>query len=262
MISKYAIKVVVILYTAAAACILFSGAPAWALTSEVTPRNIPINIMYHGAQVSIKGESDANDDLIIRISSEPADAHMKFKGKAAGLFWMKMGDISFEHVPSVYLLYSSRNLDNLLQAEQRVKEGIGFESIKTGTKMESSAADMDPDRWIAEFIKFKKAEKLYKIEEGTITRGQGTRGNEYQLEVSWPYQAAPGTYNIEVLAIRDGNVIDRAETSLTVARTGIVEMLSNLAFNHAAVYGIISIVVAMAAGFAVGALFKRSGGAH
>ena len=38
--------------------------------------------------------------------------------------------------------------------------------------------------------------------------------------------------------------------------------LSNLAFNHAAVYGILAIFVAMAAGFAVGALFKKGGGAH
>jgi len=262
MFTKFAIKGLAILYTALISCFLFSGGTAWALSTEVTPRNIPINLMYHGAQVSIKGENGANDDLIIKISSEPADAHMKYKGKAAGLFWMKMGDISFEHVPTVYLLYSSRNLDSLLQENERITEGIGFESIRAGAKMETSAADMDPDRWIAEFIKFKKAEKLYGIEEGTITKINETHDGKYQLDIKWPYQAAPGTYTIEVLAVRDGNVVDRAETSLTVARTGIVEKLSNLAFNHAAVYGIISIVVAMAAGFAVGALFKKGGGAH
>jgi hypothetical protein len=262
MFAKFAIKGAALLYVAVTSCILFSSGPAWALTTEVTPQNIPINIMYHGAQVSVKGESDTNDDLIIKISSEPADAHMKFKGKAAGLFWMKMGDISFEHVPTVYLLYSSSDLDSLLQKNERLMEGIGFESIKAGAKMETSADDMDPDRWIAEFIKFKKAEKLYEIEEGAITTARGNNGGKYQLDIKWPYQAAPGTYTIEVLAVREGRVVDRAETSLTVARTGIVEKLSNLAFNHASIYGIISIVVAMAAGFAVGALFKKGGGAH
>ena len=49
---------------------------------------------------------------------------------------------------------------------------------------------------------------------------------------------------------------------MTVVRSGIVAKLSNLAFNHAAIYGIIAIVIAMAAGFAVGALFKKGGGAH
>jgi hypothetical protein len=72
----------------------------------------------------------------------------------------------------------------------------------------------------------------------------------------------PGTYNIEVLAVHDGKVVDKTTTSLEVARAGIVATLSNLAFNQPAVYGIIAIIVAMAAGFAVGALFKKGGGAH
>jgi hypothetical protein len=127
--------------------------------------------------------------------------------------------------------------------------------------MESSAAGMDPERWIPEFIKLKKSEKLYQVLEGAITLKQGTNGNEYQLNLQWPYQAAPGLYTIDVLAVRDGKVVDRAQTSLQVARTGIVAKLSDLAFNHAAVYGILSVIIAMAAGFAVGVLFK-GGGSH
>jgi len=262
MFSKFIIKATVMFSAAAMTFILFPIGTARALTTEVTPQNIPINLMYHGAKVSLNGKSDVNDDLIIKISSDPTEAHMKYKGKAAGLFWMKMGDMSFKHVPAVYLLYSSRDIDSLLEEKERVNEGIGFESIKAGTQVESSAENMDPDQWIAEFVKFKKAEKLYQIQEGTITRGQGTLANDYQLNLDWPFQAAPGNYNIEVLSVRDGNVVDRAETSLTVARTGIVAKLSDLAFNHAALYGIFSVLIAMAAGLAVGAIFKKGSGAH
>jgi hypothetical protein len=262
MFAKFTTRGAACLYAAMTMYILFSGGTAWALTAKVTPQDIPINLLYHGAEVSIQGESAANDGLIVKISTEPTEAHMKYKGKAAGLFWMKMGDMSFEHVPAAYLLYSSGSLDSMLQEDERIKEGIGFEALKASAKMESSAEGMDPDRWIAEFVKFKKAEKLYQIEENSITRPSGAGGNEYNLDLKWPYQAAPGTYEIEVLAVRDGHVVDRAETSLTVARTGIVAKLSDLAFNHAAVYGIISIIVAMVAGFAVGVLFKKSGGAH
>lgn len=258
MFRRNAIKALLLFYAAITIAVFFSSGKSWALTTQVTPQNIPITLFYHGAQISIQGQNAADAELIVKISSDPTDAHMKFKGKAAGLFWMKMGDISFEHVPAAYLLYTSRNLDTILPEGQRIKEGIGFESIMAGTSVESSAEGMDPDRWIDEFIKFKKAEKLYQIREGSITRNN----DAYQLDIDWPYQAAPGTYNIEVIAVRDGSIINRAETNLTVARTGIVAKLSNLAFNHAAVYGILAIFVAMAAGFAVGALFKKGGGAH
>ena len=262
MFAKTTMKTAVMFFAATAVSLFLHAKPVSALTTEVTPRNIPINILYHGAQLTIAGESEANNDLIIRIQTEPREAHMKFKGKAAGLFWMKMGDMSFEHVPAAYLLFTSKSLESLLPVDERIKEGIGYESIKEHTVMSSSAEGMDPERWIAEFIKFKKAEHLYQIQEGSITRPGGVQDSKYQLDIKWPYQAAPGTYNIEVLAVRDGKVVDRAETSLTVERTGIVAKLSDLAFNHAAIYGIIAIVVAMFAGFAVGALFKKGGGAH
>lgn len=256
-------KPVMFLLALAGCLILSSGRPASAeLTTQVTPRNIAINLLYHGTRLNITGKSNADDDLIIKISNGYDDAHMKFKGKAAGLFWMKMGDISFEHVPSVYILASSRNLDSLLQKEQQITEGIGFDAIKAGARVESAAKDMDPERWIDEFIKFKKSERLYKIQEGSIVRNHGVSGNEYQLDIDWPYQAGPGTYNIEVLAVRDGKVVGRTATDLEVARAGVVDKLSNLAFNQAAIYGIVAIVVAMAAGFAVGILFKKGGGAH
>jgi hypothetical protein len=263
MFVKYTLRPVITLLALAGCLIFIPDRPASAeLTTQISPQNIAIKLLYHGTRLNIKGKSNANDDLIIKISSDPIAAHMKFKGKAAGLFWMKMGDINFEQVPAVYILATSGDLGSLLQKEQQINEGIGFDSIKTGSKVETSIPGMDPERWIDEFIKFKKSENLYSLKEGSIIRHHDAQGNEYQLDINWPYQAGPGTYNIEVLAVRDGKVVAKTRTSLEVARAGIVAKLSYLAFNQAAVYGIVAIIVAMAAGFAVGALFKKGGGAH
>ena len=263
MAVKYCIRTSVLLWAAIIfSMMLLPAKQASALTTEVSPQNISISLLYHGGKLAIKGKSNANDDLLIKISSEPTDAHMKYKGKAAGIFWMKLGDVSFENVPSAYILASSGDINSLLSREEQIKEGIGFAALKANSKMESSAPEMDEERWLDEFIKFKESEKLYQVQEGAVNLVQGAQGTEFALDLKWPYQAAPGTYNIEVLAVRDGAVVDRSETSLTVDRAGIVAQLSNLAFNHSAVYGIIAIVVAMLAGFAVGALFKKGGGAH
>ena len=255
-------KTTVLLVSAIIVSILLMGKHALALTSEVAPQDISINLLYHGSKLAIKGRSNSNDNLLIKISSEPTDAHMKYKGKAAGVFWMKLGDVSFENVPSAYILASSGAINSLLSREEQIKEGIGFAAIRASSKMESSVPGMDQARWFDEFIKFKESEKLYQVKEGAINLVQDAQGTEFGLDLKWPYQAAPGTYNIEVLTVRNGAVVDRTETSLTVARAGMVAQLSNLAFNHAAVYGIIAIVVAMLSGFAVGALFKKGGGAH
>ena len=51
MCIKFTPRILLIFFAGLAFSILTSGKPARALTAEVTPRNVPINILYHGAQV-------------------------------------------------------------------------------------------------------------------------------------------------------------------------------------------------------------------
>ena len=41
-----------------------------------------------------------------------------------------------------------------------------------------------------------------------------------------------------------------------------MKTLADMAKNNGAIYGIISIVIALAAGFGVGMIFRKGGGAH
>jgi hypothetical protein len=67
---------------------------------------------------------------------------------------------------------------------------------------------------------------------------------------------------VEVLAVRDGHVVERASTKMLVEQAGLVAALSGMATNHAALYGIMAVVVALVAGLGVGAIFKKGGGSH
>ncbi len=233
--------------------------PARALTCQVTPDNIGISLIYNGATLTITGESTPGDDLIVKVSStQYTDVHLKYKGKASGIFWMKLGTMEFKNVPNVYMLYSTGPLNNMMGAEARAANQIGYDAIRANATMErSDHAEVGPE-WFDQFLKFKQKEKLYSITEGTVTRN----GNQFKLEAHWPFQAPPETYNVQVLAVRNGQVVEQATAPITVAQVGMVKKLSGLAFNNAAVYGIMAIVIAMVAGFAVGAIFKKGGGSH
>ncbi len=238
--------------------------PARAVTCQVSPAQVDINLNYHGATLTVTGENVAGDDLIIRISNEAGEAHYKYMGKASGLFWMKKGDISFKNVPGVYLLYSTREMENLLGEEAQMANMIGYPALQEAAEMEATSPELQSEeaRWKNEFIRFKEKQNLYFIHTGTVTRQHGEANDTYQVEVAWPFQAPPGTYTVEALAVRDGQVAERAETSFVVARTGVVAQLTDLAFNKAALYGIMAVVIAIIAGFAVGLIFKKGGGAH
>lgn len=238
--------------------------PARAVTCQVTPAEVKIGLNYHGASLTVTGENQAGDDLIIRIGNEAGEAHYKYMGKASGLFWMKKGDVSFKNVPGVYLLYSSREMEHLLDEAAQKANLIGYKALQEAAEMESASPEVQGDeaRWKSEFIRFKQKQNLYAIHTSTVTRQHGQANDTYSVEVAWPFQAPPGTYTVETLALRDGQVAERARASFTVARTGVVAQLTDLAFNKAALYGIMAVVIAIIAGFAVGMIFKKGGGAH
>jgi len=78
----------------------------------------------------------------------------------------------------------------------------------------------------------------------------------------WPYQAAPGAYTVTVYAVKNGKVVETAESQVTVQQVGMVKSLATMAKNRAAIYGFLSIGIALGAGFGVGMIFRKGGGAH
>lgn len=243
---------------------LIPAVPARALTVNVSPETVAINLSYNGTTLQVNGQSKAGDDLIVRITNTNGDAHYKYIGKAGGLVWMKQGDISFNNVPGVYLLYSSRDLELLLSPAEQKANLIGFEALKGALEIETASPELlsDKERWNNEFIRFKEKERLYTIQTGTVTRKHGQDSDTYQVEIFWPYQAATGDYLVEAMAVRDGKIVESVKTNFTVERTGLVKKLTDMAFNQAALYGIMAVIIAIVAGFAVGLIFKKGGGAH
>jgi hypothetical protein len=65
---------------------------------------------------------------------------------------------------------------------------------------------------------------------------------------------------VETITAKDGKVTGRSEAAIKVELTGIVALLAKISSDNRALYGIISIVVAVAAGFGVGMIFRKGGG--
>ncbi|RUM87255.1 MAG: hypothetical protein DSZ23_06095 [Thermodesulfatator sp.] len=253
-IKKYLFAVPVVLAVA-----MFLSSQALALTCKVTPSTIPISLGYHGTKVQITGEGLDAPDLIVQIHSPPGEEHLKYKGKAGGIFWMKLGTMTFKNVPGVYLVYSTRPSHELLSPEKCAELSIGFDALRNKAEIESNLKDLDRDKWLTEFMKFKKVEHLYLEQSGNIK--VDSANHSYELDIDWPFEAPPGEYDVEVFAVRDGNVVDKADAKIKDHRVGIEEILSHMAFEKPALYGIIALVVAIIAGFGVGMIFK-GGGAH
>ncbi|MEW6220569.1 MAG: TIGR02186 family protein [Thermodesulfobacteriota bacterium] len=240
---------------------VLGGLPAPALaaapTFAVSPSEIPITMGYHGATVSVTGQADPAADIVVAVSQEPADVHLRYKGKAAGIFWMKIGTLVFHNLPATYLLHTSKDLASMVTPGEQARFRLGYQALAASSTIVSEAGTMPAGDWFAEFVRLKESEHLYAVREGSVQQdGQGG----FQLALDWPFQAQPGTYQVQVYAVQDGQVTGQATSQITVAMTGPVQLLSRLAFERGAVYGVVAIVIALVVGFAVGGIFKKGGG--
>jgi hypothetical protein len=65
-----------------------------------------------------------------------------------------------------------------------------------------------------------------------------------------------------VYAVKNGKVVEQAESHVKVEQAGMVKTLATMAKDSAAFYGFLSIGIALSAGFGVGMIFRKGGGSH
>ncbi len=240
-----------------------AGSASAMLTAKANHDHISIDFFYHGSTVSVKGVSDPGVDLVIKMTSPEGHQVLKQKGKVGGFLWMNVGQLKFEKTPNFYAVYSTKKLDDLLSKEEMEKYVLGYPALAKHIEVSPVANEEEKSRWFSEFVKYKEASRVYANSFGNISTTATADGKqEYYILTDWPYQAAPGDYVVTVYAVKNGKVVEQAEAKVNVEQVGLVKTLATMAKNSAAFYGLLSIGIALGAGFGVGMIFRKGGGAH
>lgn len=242
--------------------LLFSGSASAQLTAKANHDRITIDFFYHGSTVSVSGVSDPDADLIIKIASPEGHQSLRRKGKVGGLLWMNVGSLDFENVPSLYFVTGTKKVEDLLNKTEQDRAVVGYQALGRHAEVKPVEDELGKARWFDEFIKYKEADRLYLQTSGNVTLTSGEGGQKYYTVFDWPYQALPGDYTVTVYAVKDGKIVETAESKVMVEQVGVVKGLAQMARSKAALYGIISIMAALGAGFGVGLVFRKGGGAH
>jgi uncharacterized protein (TIGR02186 family) len=243
--------------------VVYSGNADAMLTAKANHDHITIDFFYHGSTVGVKGVSDAGRDLVIKITSPEGHQVMKQKGKVAGFLWMNVGMLKFENTPNLYEVFSTRKVEDILTPEQQKKHTLGYAALADHVEIGPLENAAEKTQWFGEFVKFKEDSNLYKTDFGKIEMKDLPDGHqEYFIQTQWPYQAAPGEYLVSVYAVKDGKVVEQAESHVKVEQVGMVKTLAGMAKDSAALYGFLSVGIALSAGFGVGMVFRKGGGSH
>lgn len=234
--------------------------PAAAQAAEVefrmTPSSITIDTFYNGTSLSVEGAVPEGSGVVLRFSGAPEAVAMKEKGKALGLLWMNMNTLHFAGVPKVFLVESSIPLKDLGAVGGTL--GLGGLTDKIGIE----PASADRATLLPELVKLKQSEGLYREAVGAVTLGEKSGGLQtFKAKLAVPSRLSPGSYTVEVFAVKDGTVVGQSSQPMEVQMVGAPAFLADLAFNHALWYGVLASIIAIIAGLGIGLVFQ-SKGAH
>lgn len=83
-----------------------------------------------------------------------------------------------------------------------------------------------------------------------------TKDTLFQTEISLPANLTEGDYKTEIYLTRNGKIVDLYSTTIPVKKVGLERWLYNMAHEQAFLYGLMSLAIAIAAGWSASAVFS------
>jgi uncharacterized protein (TIGR02186 family) len=240
--------------------ITYVNAMASSSALTIEPERIAIGITYGGQKIIIKGKIPTGSEALVRISGGDKALHLKKKGKVWGFIWMNVKDISYEDVTILYFIRSTRSLDSLASPETLREHQIGYDAMKSKIAPDPSS---DEYQLYGEMVRLREKEGLFSVKEESILRTSGTDGTDsIETDIDFPPKAAVGTYTVELIAFKDGVPETIGTDKITLERSPVIRLLTNLAVNRGLLYGCFAVFIALASGLLTGVIFGMSGKGH
>jgi len=231
---------------------LISPLAAAGLGIKVTPQVVEMGAFYNGAKIRIEYLSQPDAKAVVVIRGSEVTELFNVKGRA-GPIWVNTGKVSISGVPSLYLSMSPQAVSDFLQPEAIEKYMLDLAALKKQIRIEPR--EMDRDVLRAEYLKLKSQESSYRFISDAVKMGEpGRDGVPYAIDLEWPGSAPPGDYEVVVYEFRNGSIAGEFHAPLKVDRVGFPAFMASLAKNRAGLYGVLSVILAVLAGFGMDSL--------
>jgi uncharacterized protein (TIGR02186 family) len=238
--------------------------PAFAQTSPIgidviQPKTIRIGSFFSGEMITVRAVVPSGAKVALRLLGPREDLALMRKGRVSGL-WMNVEQIHFQNLPKVYLLWTSDELAALETGGGAQNPPLNYKAFLVGT-LEKKNQPEEP-LLISELIKLKEADHLYQITEGGIRIKPMEKGLWEQADavLDLPSKIYPGSYALELIAIKDGKGTLLHTSTLEVKLVGFPALVSNLALQKGLLYGILAVIIATISGLLIGIVFTSKGG--
>jgi len=243
------------------ALLLALATPIAAQESVVTglsTDNIALNATFDGSELFVFGAirrdgptvPDAGPlDIIITIKGPARAVTVRRKAHRFGL-WVNTDSVVVRQAPSFYAIATTRPLDDILTQTERLRHQIGMDQAVR--RVGGHPTISDTTSFTEAVVRLREASGAYSQLDDGVSVAEDTL---FQTRIDMPANLVEGDYAAEFFLVRDFMVISSGTALIRVEKTGIERWLYNLSRNEPLLYGLLSVALALAAGWLAAAAF-------
>jgi len=229
------------------------------IVADLSQSRVGISATFDGSDILIFGAvsrdaptpEGSKMQVVVSVSGPHLPVTIRRKDKRAGLIWVNSASALVDGAPSFYSVATTAPLNDALSDAQDIKHKVSIPRAisSIGTQIATGNAAEFTDA----LIRIRTNNGLYQVREGAVELMSDTL---FRTSIDLPSNLTAGEYTARILITRDQQVVDVFETKLDIQKVGIERWLYNLAHDNALYYGLMSLFIAIAAGWAASAVFS------
>ena len=219
---------------------------------------VAITATYDGSEILIFGAIKRDGpvpegpplEVIVAVSGPDEPVTVRRKERRYGI-WMNVDSVLVDSAPSFYAVATSGPFVEVLKDVEDLRYKI---SIERAIRSVGAAMSIKNAQSFAEaVVRIREDNNLYKTLENAVAVDQQTL---FRTSIAMPSNLTEGVYSTRIFLTRGGEVISVYATSIDVQKVGLERWLFNLSRENAFWYGVMSLAIAIAAGWGASAAFE------
>jgi uncharacterized protein (TIGR02186 family) len=240
---------------AATAPAIAPGGTADDLPAAVAEEQISVSSDYRGTVIDVWGvnpDRRGRGDVVVVVRGPSQPAVVMRKRRVAGL-WVNGDPVHFSEAPAFFAVLSTRPLRQI--ASPQAIWSLQLDPAASARLAGATPEGTDPSDYRAALVRLRESQGLYQEVRNGI---RIYSGGMFRAQVRLPANAPIARYHADTYLFRDGRLISSARRELNVSRVGVERRIHDLATNASLIYGVLTVMLALAAGWIAAYLFRRS----
>jgi uncharacterized protein (TIGR02186 family) len=239
--------------------LLFMAGPLMAeeVVLGLSRDKVAITATFDGSEILVFGAVKREEkipeeplDVIVAVAGPSKPVVVRRKERRFGI-WVNTDAVEVDRAPSFYAIATTGPLDTVLSNVEDLRHSI---SIPRAIRAVGTASDtVDPQAFTEAIIRIRKANGAYSLQEGAVSLDEQTL---FRTSIEMPANLTEGAYQTRIFLTRAGEVVSMYETAIGVQKVGLERWIFNLSREQPLIYGLMSLAIAIAAGWGASAAFR------